>query len=316
MNPITEAGVYDGIPEDLYHGQLTDTPSLSRSMAVTLVDECPAKAWAESYLNPEHAPERKREFDIGKAAHLALCEPAQFDARVAIIDAADYKTKAAQEARDAAYAAGLTPLLPKQVAMVRAMGEAAMRNAIVRDAMAGAAIERTLVWRDRDTGIWLKARPDIMSATNRAILYDYKTTTSAHPRRFERHAFDQAYHCQAAWYLDAVEATMGWRPETFALIAQEKDPPHLVSVVHYDERAIQAGAIMNRRAIDLFADCLARDVWPGYGAKPVTIGLPGYAEMQFEERRVLGEFDRIRPTKPAKPPRSLQAASDAAQAPL
>ncbi len=290
---IAKSGAYPGIPNEVYHGQLTVGPSLSASGAHTLIEECPALYWWESYLNPDREQAGRMDFDIGTAAHLGLLEPDTWNERVEIIEADDYKTKAAQIARESARLAGKVPLLPKHRDAILAMGEAARRTPMVRDALAGAECETTLVWQDRETGVWRKARPDIMP-TSRAILFDYKTTANSGPRRFERHAWDMGYYQQAAWYLDGVEAVYGERPKDFWFIAQEKKAPYLVSIMPVDPRAIEAGAMMNRSAIDLFAECLATGRWPGRTPTPVKIGLPKYAEYDMHERIEAGEFGRRR----------------------
>ena len=115
---IDRPGLY-ALSRETYHGSSTIEPSLSSSGAVTLVQECPAVFWASSPLNPDFVPEQKLEFDIGSAAHLIILEPAKWGSQVVEIDADNYKTKAAQEARDAGYAAGKTPLLPKHRRTIR-----------------------------------------------------------------------------------------------------------------------------------------------------------------------------------------------------
>ena len=117
---IDRPGLY-ALSREAYHGSPIVEPSLSSSGAVTLVQECPAVFWTNSPLNPDFVPEQKFEFDIGSAAHLIILEPAQWGSQVVEIDADNYKTKAAQEARDAAYAAGKTPLLPKHRRTILAM---------------------------------------------------------------------------------------------------------------------------------------------------------------------------------------------------
>ena len=121
--PITEPGVYD-IPAEIYHADPCPEPSLSSSVATALIDRSPRHAWqAHPRLNPVHEPDNRQDFDLGKAAHALLLEGRDV---AEIVDAADYRTKAAREARDAAYAAGKTPLLAHQWQDVEAMIKAAI----------------------------------------------------------------------------------------------------------------------------------------------------------------------------------------------
>jgi len=61
--------------------------------------------------NPLYEPEAKTDFDIGVAAHLAVLEPERQADSIVLIEAGDYRTTKAREAREAARAAGLVPLL-------------------------------------------------------------------------------------------------------------------------------------------------------------------------------------------------------------
>lgn len=293
---VTRPGVYRGMPAETYHGDCCDAPSLSASGAKLLMDECPAAFWHASTMNPDFVPERKREFDIGTAAHLVFLEPDLFGERVVVIDAADYRTKAARDARDDAYAAGKTPLLTEQARQVQAMRNALFAHPIARKAFSGGEAELSMFWRDQTFGVWLKTRPDYLPAHGRWVV-DYKTAASANPRAFAKRAYDLGYFQQAAWYLDGVEATTGRRPEHFWFVVQQKDLPHLVTVCQLDEAAIEWGRLLNRKAVEVFARCLERGEWPGYRQpdaphvdKAFIIGLPGYAHFQLQDRDDAGEF--------------------------
>jgi hypothetical protein len=290
---ITEPGAYDGIAAADYHSiGCTIAPALSASGAKLIETECPA-LYFHRYISPGQ-PERKPEFDVGTAAHLMVLEPQEFDARVSIIDAGDYRGAKARDDRDAAYAAGLTPLLPKEVDAIRAMRSVLLSHPVARHAFQDGSIERSLFWIDPEFGVWRKTRPDFLPNSLRYMV-DYKTSTSANPEKFKRSAADFGYHQQAAWYLDGVQAVYGERPKKFAFVVQDKNPPHLVSVCYLDDEAIEWGRILNRRAIQLFARCLETGEWPGYREDPTadgafTIGLPGYTENALQKRLDAGAF--------------------------
>src|SRR3981189_2264883 len=97
-----------GVPAVDYN----ETRALSAPGAWLLSEECAAKFLWRSPWNPLYEPEAKSEFDIGVAAHLAVLEPSRQADSIVLIEAGDYRTTKAREARDAARAAGLGPLLP------------------------------------------------------------------------------------------------------------------------------------------------------------------------------------------------------------
>jgi uncharacterized small protein (DUF1192 family) len=298
MASFPQPGVYD-MPADEY----LDVPAMSASGAVVMVGRCPLVFWHSSPWNPDYVPERKRNYDFGTSAHLALLEPDKFAERVALIDAEDYRTKAAKEARDAAYAADKVPLLAHLMPQIQAIRDAFDRHGIARDAFKDGHAERSFFWIDAEFNIPCKARPDFVRRGNRYIA-DLKTTEIARPDAFERRAYELGYFQRAAWYLEGVEAVEGVRPKEFWLVVIERDPPHALTVCKIDERALEWGALMNRKAKETFAWCREHDEAPNYRHpdypdrdRAFTIGLPGYAEMRLAERLEAGEFTVRKPSQ-------------------
>ena len=91
-----------GLPATDYHA----THALSASGAWLLAEECAAKFLWRSPWNPLYVPEGKSEFDIGVAAHLAVLEPERQVESIVLIEAGDYRTTKAREARDAGSGSG------------------------------------------------------------------------------------------------------------------------------------------------------------------------------------------------------------------
>src|SRR5437868_9457147 len=73
--------------------------ALSASGAWLLSEECAAKFLWRSPWNPLYLPDAKTEFDLGVAAHLAVLEPQRQEDSMVVIEAGDYRTARAHEAR-------------------------------------------------------------------------------------------------------------------------------------------------------------------------------------------------------------------------
>lgn len=313
---VSGPGLYD-LPNEAYHADVAPGPSLSSSGAVTIMRHCPARFWWESYLNPARpAEEPSPNRDAGAAAHVAMLEPDLWASKVVVVEAEDWRGKAAREARDDAHSRGRIPILRETAVKIAQMRIAIDAHPVASGAFRGGRAEASAIWRDAATGAWLKARPDYLP-DHRRYLVDYKTVGNAHPRAVERHVYDMGYHQQAPWHLDGVEAVTGDRPGEYWYVCQERDPPYLVSVCRLAGDALEWGAKLNRRAIDLFAECVASGEWPGYRDperpdvdRAFDIGLPPYAAFQLAEREEAGELRTRRPS------RALLAAAMAAQAPL
>lgn len=267
-NVVDTEGVYADIPDHVYH---SDKGSLSSSGARSLLTKTPAR-----FRHDQDSPrESTTAFDIGHAAHalvLGYGEP------IAEIEADSWRTKAAKDARDEAYAEGKTPLLSEDVRRVEAMAAALREHPLAEVLFSEGEPERSMYWRDAQTGVWLRSRPDwLPTRPGRLIVTDYKTSTTANPRKFEKSALDYGYHQQHAWYVDGIKELGIDEDPAFLFVVQEKEPPYLVSVCQLDEDAVELGRRRNREAIDLYAKCVADDHWPGFGYEVHQISLPTWA---------------------------------------
>lgn len=281
MTTITEPGVYD-LPDDVYHADPVPGGSLSSSGARKLLPpSCPALFAYER----EHGRPPKSEFDIGHAAHKLVLGVGP---ELVVVDAGDWRTKAAKEHRDAAHADGKVPLLVHEHEQVQGMA-AALRAHPIASALfrpdAGKP-EQSLFWPDEPTGIWRRGRLDWLPGNRnggRLIVPDYKTTGSAEPGSLARSIANFGYFQQAAWYLEGVAALGLADNAAFLFVCQEKTQPYLVTVVELDYDALRIGFDRNRRAVEVYAECVARDEWPAYTNDIEQISLPSWAARQFEE---------------------------------
>jgi len=284
VRPITvpsDNGVVAGVDNESYHA---DTTSLSASGAKLLLPpSCPAK-FRQRMDGPK---EYKQVFDFGSVAHaLVLGEGCNFVA----IDQPDYRSKAAQTERDAIRKDGKTPILTKELEQASAMAAAVYVHPLAGELL-GAKGQAEVSWYadDPKTGIRLRARPDWATSDydpDRLWIVDYKTTVTANPKDFARKASDYGYHLQAAWYINVAEL-LGYVAPAFVFIAQEKEPPYLVSVVEFDAQAIEEGAALSRQAIDVFKHCTDTGEWPGYPTDIHAMSLPPWA---FKARQTIGDL--------------------------
>ncbi|WP_055477656.1 PD-(D/E)XK nuclease-like domain-containing protein [Sphaerimonospora mesophila] len=269
-------GVYD-IPEEDYHADPVPGRSLSSTGARKIL-KCPAQ-FRHEQLNP---PAPKREFDLGTAAHKLVLGSGP---ELVVVDAADWRTKAAREKRDAAYDSGATPLLRHEFEQVRAMAEQVRRHPIASQLFNPETgdPEQTLIWQDRQTGIWRRARLDWLPTIGpgRLIVGDLKTTKSAHPDAIQRSVFEYGYHQQAAWYVDGVRELGLADQAAMLFVFQEKTPPYLITVVELDQVSLRLGRERNRQAIHTYAHCVETGHWPGYTDDIALIRLPAWVENAY-----------------------------------
>lgn len=272
---VTQPGVYD-IPDHVYHGDPVPGGSLSSSGARRLLPpSCPAHfKWEQDH------PRFESYFDLGSAAHLLVLGAGP---ELVVIDAEDWRTKAARAERDEAREKGKTPVLKAEHGQVLAMA-AALRQHPVASALFspdGGQSEQSLFWQDPETGVWCRARLDWLPDSgyrNRLILGDYKTTSkSADPASIARSVANFGYHQQDAFYCDGIRALGIDEDPAFLFVFQETTPPYLITVAELDSAALRAGRERNRRAIEIYRDCKEAGKWPGYPDEIQLISLPPWA---------------------------------------
>lgn len=271
-----EDGVWSGISDIDYHA---DRSSLSSSGARTLL-KSPAKfRWQMS-----QPPQTAKHFDIGHFVHAKVLGVGQ---PIVIIEADSYKTKAAQAKRDEAYAAGKIPMLEADAAEATRTAEAVLKHPGAARLLDRGIPELSAYWHDLDTGVRLRARFDLLREFTDGrppLVIDVKTTgTSAAPEEFSATAGKYGLHFQEAFYREAVRATGIHEDAVFVFINVEKEPPYLVSLTRLTPDAIILGAQRMRRAVDLYASCIAADQWPGYGNEIHTVDLPRWTYTQEDQ---------------------------------
>ena len=248
-----------------YHADPAIRPSLSNSIAKILIDQSPAHAWlAHPRLNPNYQPESDSKFDLGSAAHVMLLE--RRDDCIVRVQADDWRTKAAREARDAAQANGQYAVLERQYADIEMMVKAA-RDFIDDTELKGifetGEAEQTLLWQEGNAHC--RIRPDLLSADRRIIL-DYKTTPSAHPEAFIMQIGRMAYDLQAEFYTRGVAYLTDVEPQ-FVFLCQESKPPYACSLVALSGAYREVGKAKVNQAIKLWSECMTTNAWYGYSNK-------------------------------------------------
>lgn len=253
---------------DMPNGEYQAHPALSSSGAKKLLlPSCPAIFDYERV----HGEEHKREYDLGSAAHTLLLGSGP---QPHVIDAANYKTKAAQQERDEAYARGDVPLLPQEFDAVQEMVAAVRNHSTAGELFSAGKAEVSLFWTDPTTGVPCRARPDWLRADS---IIDFKTSTSVAPQHIAKSVADFGYHVQASLYLaGAIELKLIEPDAPFYFVFQSKNPPHLIKVVELDEVALSIGRDRMELALEIFRDCTESGLWPGYGDDIELISLPAY----------------------------------------
>ena len=277
---ITENGIYN-IHIDRYHHDpnLCDGPSISNS-GLRLFEKCPEAYWHQSPFNPNRVPpEPRHHFTFGRVAHSLVIE-GKLPEGLLISPFDDFRKAAAREWRDSHLAEGYEILKKADLDIIEAMAERLSQEQMIKDGLLAGQVEKSIIWKDEQTGIWLRSRPDALPFD--AVYADYKTAVSADPDDISRDLFDKGYAPQMALTAEGVATALGRVLDTFSLVVQEKKAPYTVTIAAVSDEALTWAARLNRQAIDRFAHAIKENDWPGYRAGPVTVGVPGWLKKKFE----------------------------------
>lgn len=293
--PISKPGMYAGIPMDVYHSQaICVGTSVSSSGLRKVLSEnkgSPAHFFDQWDGNPNRdEPDDKAHFVLGRAVHHLMLGQPNF-AREFIIrpdEIADPKTgemKKWHGGRDAckdwierAQRTGRTILSSDQVQDIKGMAMRLGSNPDINppegNGILSGQIERTIIFRDNKTGLFVKVRPDAIPTAS-GDFSDLKTTTSIQTLDVMRSITDFAYHQQMALIRTAAREVLKIEPSSFSLVFQEKKRPYCVRIVMLKRERLDLGEKQNRIALDLIARCIKEKHWPG----PSEDDGPQYADL-------------------------------------
>lgn len=271
-------GLHYGIPNVAYQAGLTDPHPLQSTSAKNLITGSPA----EFIYHRDNRVERSH-FDAGQAVHELVLE-GQFTS-VEVLEFDNWRTKASQEAKLAAYAAGRTPMLERDLENVYAMAASVKASPLAQSVLANGKPEVSALAVDTETGLTLQARFDWLRDLDRPrpMIVDLKTTAKgANPRSFNREAAEYRYHFSASFYSRVLKA-LGYPEPAFIWLVVGKDAPHSVSVIEYSEVDRTAGDVLVDHALRLYAECMESGIWPGYDTQIHQSSLPAWAHDEADD---------------------------------
>lgn len=266
---ITEPGIYE-ISMDEYHSDCAPGASISSSGLRTIELECPLEYWAFSYLNPERFEKEPTDaFNMGRAAHCLLLGDEDWNANYVVrplkIDGKPWNGNrtVCREWLAEQSEKGLTVITPDELIHIHGMAKVLERHPLAALLTTG-DVEKSLIWQDEETGVWLKARPDIIPTYDSTVV-DYKTTVArVQPYQLTADVVKWGYHQQMALIEERLEILADKRNLNMVLLFQQKKPPYHLAPMEVSPELLAIGRDQNRRAIRTFAKCIETGEWPGY----------------------------------------------------
>lgn len=291
--PIRAPGWYDGVPLSVYHSdRITKEPSVSSSGLRTLWSKSAKHFYASWPFNPardDDDEEESKAFVLGRAAHHLFLGEDHFGLefilrpeRIAgkawhgnLTEAITFKKQQA--------AAGRTILSPNDIKIIRGMAGSLSQDRMACDLLQG-PVEQTLIAQDPETGIWLRARPDVMPTAD-GMFADLKTTPSVVDVDLKWTLRSFGYHMQGALIWEICEL-LGMPFDGFVLVFIEKKSPYCTRVVEITDEDLGRGRLQNRAMIRQVARCLKAMNWPGPGKADAELFSIPKAEQEYIDARL------------------------------
>lgn len=266
------------MPASTYHAR----HELSNSQISDLA-KSPRHFWCKHRDPSRRVIEPTPAMRAGTLLHTYVLEPQNMSEYIIRPEGLDGRTKDGKE--------WLAAHSSKQIISADAIDTASLQVAALReidvisDALASGRSEASVFWRDEDSGIDCRARPDWLhrpTGKGRDIIaLDLKTTADAAPDAFSRSVHTYGYHRQAAHYTAGLEAE-GFNVIAFVFAVVTSAPPFVAVAYVLDDATISQAEQERSELLDLYARCTAANEWPAYGQGYQVIGLPAWARRADE----------------------------------
>lgn len=276
--PITKPGIYSSIDIEDYHSAKAVPDG---EYAVSSTDL--RRAWvsmAHMYDGWAHNPDRAerkptRAMILGAVSHHILLGEDKFSTKF-IAEPLEYRSlktakmvdwnnnaDVCKEWHAKQRAAGRVVVKQDDLLKLVGMARSLALEPLVKNGILEGAVECSGFFRDAETGLWVKVRPDIIPNTGGDYV-DVKTIADISDRGIRRSIGDAGYHQQGALVWEWAE-TLKMNFETFTLAFIESARPFCARMIPVDNDDMARGRLQNRSALRKIAHCIDKGHWPGPG---------------------------------------------------
>ena len=250
--------------------------------------------WKYHHDNPEEGDSEA--FLFGRAYHKLMLEPDDFDNEFIVSPKFDRRTKEGKAAYEEFLkkAEGKDVINEDTYQKLLEMQKALYDTPFVKLLIKGEH-EKSFFWKDADTGVKCKCRPDSFGQIKEQyVCIDLKTTSDAETDHFMRDAIKFGYDIQAYHYCQGLEDAYK-KPFKFIFIAQEKTAPYLVNVLEADDYFMASGKELRDSLLAKYKNCLETGVYEGYMSKESginSLSVPAWIRNSLEvDENQEGEFE-------------------------
>lgn len=257
------------MPEAAYHADPCDEPSMSRSMANTMLTESPHHAWRKHpKMGGETNEKASKEMNKGTVVHAILGGD---NSGIVILKFDSFRTDKAKDTRDRAIAENKTPILEKDFDDCMSAAESIKSQLDGLGYSLEGQREGVAIWdekADDDSIVKCRSMLDLWDDKYGSIILDFKTTGNGHPDWINRKCIvdfglDMQAHSQIAG-VTAMFPDLAGRVNHVNIFVEMEAPHYYVVPVRQGNMYLAMGAAKWKRCINLFAKCRREKRWPSY----------------------------------------------------
>lgn len=268
-----------------YHSDPCEKASLSSSIAKKIVTDSPFHGWLHHPKLGRLPTEATKEMVRGSILHALI---AGQQPRVALIDAENFMTKTAKEARDSAKADGRYPCLLKDYREYEVIAEEVIESCKAEGIYLTGNSEVAAFWVEKVGNDEVQCRALVDHAIfDEAYVLDFKTCSSARPEFLSRAIVDHGYDIQWAAYDSGVGKIMDLEGRVdFAWVFIEELPDRsprrtIVQVARPSGMMRELGRARWQMALAKWNEGIKSNKWVAYNDGPSLIDPPPWVLKDF-----------------------------------
>lgn len=200
------------------------------------------------------------------------CRPTK-DGRLVASNTKDYAAWLAQHP-------GKTPIHPDFYNEALAILTAACTNKTFLKAFEACDKEVSFYAKHEQTGLHLKARPD-MIARDFSFILDLKSTADI--MKFERQLFSLAYDVRLVHYVQTCQAVSGLEIPEIYFFAIESAAPYASKMFKLSRNAVERATSQWTQYMNEVSACVADGKFPGFDERIIEVDRPAYLELETEQ---------------------------------
>jgi len=281
------------MPSAEYHA----TETLSAS-GLKLLKKSPLHYWDRN-INPDREPSKPTSsMALGTATHTAILESSDFDNRYIVVpEGLDKRTKEGKEAYRVIEESGKIAISHNDFQDVKAMGDAAKNNEIMRLIFSVEHNVEHSIFFERD-GVKCRIRPDFYIAPcydyPNGLIMDVKTTQDASQHGFNRTIDTYNYDLQCEFYSYGFMQYFGTTEKPkFLFFAIESSAPYANAVYELPDDVYQFATVQNEKLIALYKSCLESAEWQGYSKEIVMLNAPQWKQNMIDSELYDADFEEL-----------------------